>query len=54
MDTKDKDWLAEIERRAAVYDKQADGGTGRLTSSDYFGMAALTVLVSAILWMWVV
>lgn len=54
MDTKNSAWLAEVDRRAAVYDRLADGGPGRLRGSDYLGMAALTVLVAVIFWIWAV
>jgi hypothetical protein len=54
MATQDKGWLAEIERRAAVYDALGDGGDGRLTGADYFGMLALAVVLTLVFWSWAV
>lgn len=54
MDTNDRDWLDEIERRAAVYDTPADDSAGRLSGIDYLGMTVLTVALSALFWIWAV
>jgi len=54
MASQDKGWLAEIERRAAVYDAQGDGGEGRLSVADYLGMAALAVVLTVVFWSWAV
>lgn len=54
MDTKNKDWLAEIERRAAVYDALGEGGEGRLSALDYLGMLALTAVLTVVFWSWAV
>lgn len=54
MDDMSDAWLAEIERRAAIYDEIAEDGTGRMTAVDYLGLAALTLLLVAGFWTWVV
>jgi hypothetical protein len=54
MASQDKGWLAEVERRAAVYDAQGDSGEGRLTAADYLGMAALAVVLTLVFWSWAV
>lgn len=54
MDELSEDWLAEIERRAAIYDRVGDSGEGRMTGADYLGLAALTLVLVAGFWNWVV
>lgn len=47
-------WLAEIERRAAIYDAEGDTREGRLVAADYLGMAALMLALTVGFWMWAV
>lgn len=54
MASQDKGWLAEIDRRAAVYDTLGESGEDRLTSADYLGMAALAVVLTVVFWFWAV
>jgi len=54
MEDLSKDWLAEIERRAAIYDRIAEDGEGRMTAVDYLGLAALTLVLVIGFWKWVV
>lgn len=54
MAAQDEGWLAEIERRAEVYDKLGDGGDGRLGRADYIGMAALATVLLVVFWVWAV
>ncbi|WP_323779110.1 hypothetical protein [Leisingera sp.] len=52
MNEHTEEWLAEIDRRAAVYDQIGEGGKGRMTAIDYLGIAALTLALAAVFWMW--
>jgi hypothetical protein len=54
MDTKGKQWLAEIDRRATIYDNLPDGGTGRLGALDYLAMIALIGGLTVVFWTWAV
>ena len=54
MDTNDKRWLAEIERRAAVYDDLGEGGAGRLQAVDYLAIVALLGVLTLVFWTWAV
>ncbi len=54
MDTKDSRWLAEIDRRAALYDSSQGSDEGRLRAVDYLGMVALCVGLTWVFWTWAV
>lgn len=54
MDTNDKRWLAEIERRAAIYDELGERGEGRLSAADYLGIVALVGALTLVFWTWAV
>jgi hypothetical protein len=54
MDTKDTRWLAEIDRRAALYDSLEGREDGRLGVEDYLGMIALCLGLTVIFWAWAV
>lgn len=54
MASQDKNWLAEIDRRAADYDTLDEGGDDRLSGADYFGMAALAIVLTVVCWIWAV
>lgn len=52
MDRLSSDWLAEIDRRAKVYDTTAEAAEGRMTAIDYLGIAALVLSLTIGFWMW--
>ncbi len=54
MERMSADWLAEIDRRAEVYEAVGDGAEGRMTAIDYLGIAALVLSLTVGFWMWVV
>lgn len=47
-------WQNELERRARIYEDIQAGGRfeGVMTSLDYVGMAALTVVLVFAFWIW--
>jgi hypothetical protein len=54
MDGNEARWLAEIDRRAAIYDAEGETREGRLAAADYLGMAALTLVLTVGFGMWAV
>ena len=52
MDRLSSDWLAEIDRRADIYDAIAEAAEGRMTAIDYLGVAALVLSLTIGFWMW--
>ncbi len=53
MERLSSDWLAEIDRRADVYEAVGGGAEGRMTAIDYLGIAALILSLTIGFWMWV-
>lgn len=53
MDKQSADWLAEIDRRAGIYDATDDEYDGRMTIADYLGLVALVFILTIGFWMWV-
>lgn len=53
MERLSDDWLAEIDRRAKIYEAIGDDAEGRMTAIDYLGIAALILSLTVGFWMWV-
>lgn len=56
MHNENREWYAEIDRRAAVYDALERSGQweGRLTTADCLAAVALAVLLTVGFWTWAV
>lgn len=53
MERLSADWLAEIDRRAEVYEAIGEEAEGRMTVIDYLGIAALMLFLTIGFWTWV-
>ncbi|MCU9846767.1 hypothetical protein OEZ60_01985 [Defluviimonas sp. WL0024] len=53
MERLSSDWLAEIDRRADIYEAIGDEAEGCMTAIDYLGIAALMLSLTIGFWMWV-